>query len=131
MDEIASEVEILAGPRQGIATPALFAGSPHSTRRFWEFFTAEIPNDNTRRAYFAAWCDQRQLDQRQLLVAAHPDRCLSQAPAGQPGGYQREAAFGVDTNVVRLSGFRQVVPMNPAASVVGPSTWSPRAKLRC
>ena len=34
---------------QGIPTPALFAESPQSARRFWEFFTAEIPNDNTRK----------------------------------------------------------------------------------
>ena len=39
---------------RGIATPTLFAVSPQSARRFWEFFTAEIPNDNTRKAYFCA-----------------------------------------------------------------------------
>lgn len=39
--------ELVWGPGQGTRTPALFAGSPQSTRRFWEFFTAEIPNDHT------------------------------------------------------------------------------------
>ena len=46
------EVIVLAG--QGIRTPPLFAGSPQSALRFWEFFTAEIPNENTRKAYFCA-----------------------------------------------------------------------------
>ena len=50
----------------------MFAASHQSTRRFWEFFTAEIPNDHTRKAYFtaarrfAAWCETQRLDLRQL-----------------------------------------------------------------
>ena len=71
---------VVALPGQGIATPTLFAGSPQAARRFWEFFTAEIPNDNTRKAYFCAirrfdaWCVFRNLDLLQLqpiLIAAY------------------------------------------------------------
>lgn len=46
--------------------PALFQGTPAS-RRFWEFFTVNIRNSNTRRAYFkavagfAAWCEEKGL----------------------------------------------------------------------
>ena len=41
----------------------LFAPTPKAARRVLEFFTAQINNDHTRRAYlnasrrFAAWCD--------------------------------------------------------------------------
>ena len=43
--------------------PLLFQGLPQGGRRFWEFFTVNIRNPNTRRAYFkaaegfAAWCE--------------------------------------------------------------------------
>ena len=32
--------------------PALFQALPEGGRRFWEFFTVNIRNPNTRRAYF-------------------------------------------------------------------------------
>ena len=46
------------------ALPALFAPDPEAAKRFVEFFTANIRNPNTRKAYaraaadFAAWCEQ-------------------------------------------------------------------------
>jgi site-specific recombinase XerD len=49
--------------------PALIAArGPHAGRRFVEFFTANIRNPNTRRAYYRAvteffdWCDQARLN---------------------------------------------------------------------
>jgi hypothetical protein len=48
------------------------AAGKKATRRFVEFFTAEIENPNTRRAYafavseFFRWCDQRSLTLEQL-----------------------------------------------------------------
>src|SRR5713226_6723424 len=47
--------------------PSLFLRSEHAGKRFWEFFTANIRNRNTRRAYFVAvaqfsnWCEQHKL----------------------------------------------------------------------
>src|SRR5689334_17520861 len=47
--------------------PAVFLRGPDRGKRFWEFFTANIRNRNTRRAYFIAvsrfsgWCDARNL----------------------------------------------------------------------
>ncbi|WP_213803916.1 hypothetical protein [Granulicella sp. dw_53] len=32
----------------------LFQSLPEGSRRFWEFFTVNIRNPNTRRAYFKA-----------------------------------------------------------------------------
>ena len=48
-------------------TPLLFAGSDGTETRFWEFFTANIRNPNTRMAYLAAayrfadWCQAKDL----------------------------------------------------------------------
>src|SRR5256885_15533457 len=47
--------------------PKLFLRSEPAGRRFWEFFTVNIRNRNTRRAYFVAvaqfskWCGQKKL----------------------------------------------------------------------
>jgi hypothetical protein len=48
------------GPRE-LATviarlPVLFLPEPKASERFWEFFTANIRNRNTRRAYYRAAC---------------------------------------------------------------------------
>ena len=48
--------------------PLLFQAMPEGGRRFWEFFTVNIRNRHTRRAYFkavetfAAWCAERGLE---------------------------------------------------------------------
>ena len=47
----------------------LFTPTPKAQKRVLEFFTAQINNDHTRKAYlnatrrFAAWCDQRGIGQ--------------------------------------------------------------------
>src|SRR4051794_37175513 len=54
------------GASAGMA-PTLFLRSESGARRFWEFFTANIRNRNTRRAYFvavagfSAWCERQKL----------------------------------------------------------------------
>ena len=109
---------------QGIATPLLFAGSPRTARRFWEFFTAEIPNDNTRKAYFCAIrrfdssCVFRNLELLQLqpiLIAAYIKDL--QASLSIPSVKQHLAATRVLFDYLVVG---QVLPMNPAASVRGP-----------
>src|SRR6266478_5919983 len=61
--------------------PALFLRSEHAGKRFWEFFTANIRNRNTRRAYFiavsrfSAWCEEHRLELgsvEPIHVAAYP-----------------------------------------------------------
>ena len=119
----ASEAWILS-PGQGILTPALFSASPQSARRFWEFFTAEIPNDNTRKAYFCAirrfdaWCVLRNLHLQQLqpiLIAAYVKEL--QASLSVPSVKQHLAAIRMLFDYLVVG---QVLPMNPAASVRGP-----------
>lgn len=56
--------------------PAVFAGPARAERRFWEFFTAQISNDNTRKAY----CNAVRTFFRLVLVAkdrrAPPGRAM-------------------------------------------------------
>ncbi len=57
--------------------PALFQAVPEGGRRFWEFFTVNIRNPHTRRAYFkavetfAAWCSERGLDDLARVTPMH------------------------------------------------------------
>ena len=116
--------ELTISGGQGIATPALFAGSPQAARRFWEFFTAEIPNDNTRKAYFCAirrfdaWCGVRNvhlLRLQPILIAAYIKEL--QASLSVPSVKQHLAAIRMLFDYLVVG---QVLPMNPAASVRGP-----------
>ena len=68
-----------AAPRQLAALneqPILFP-APRSATRFWEFFTANIRNKNTRRAYFKAvcrfssWCEGHGLDELTTVAPIH------------------------------------------------------------
>ena len=64
-------------PAAGVIPAALFAPTPKAARRVVEFFTAQINNDHTRRAYlnatrrFAAWCDDRGLRQLADVQPVH------------------------------------------------------------
>ena len=50
-------------PKSDLALPAFFMPDPAAALRFLEFFTANIRNPHTRKAYakataeFAAWCE--------------------------------------------------------------------------
>lgn len=39
---------------QTLKVPTIFTGPAAAERRFWEFFTTQINNDNTRKSYFNA-----------------------------------------------------------------------------
>lgn len=57
--------------------PVLFQTTPRVGRRFWEFFTVNIRNPNTRRAYFkavkmfATWCEERDLHDLAAVTPMH------------------------------------------------------------
>jgi integrase/recombinase XerD len=69
------------GPRDLAAVtarlPVLFLPEPKASERFWEFFTANIRNRNTRRAYYKAacrfseWCEGRGLYDLALVKPIH------------------------------------------------------------
>lgn len=55
--------EIILSPATELQPAALFTPTPKAAKRVLEFFTAQINNDHTRKAYlnatrrFAEWCD--------------------------------------------------------------------------
>src|ERR1700722_20511092 len=64
---------------------AVFLRRADAGRRFWEFFTANIRNKNTRKAYFVAvaqfsvWCERKKLrleDIQPLHVAAYIEQLM-------------------------------------------------------
>ena len=111
--------------RSTAGLPALFTPTPAAAKRTLEFFTANIRNPNTRKAYaravggFAAWCGQTGLQELADIEPVHVAAYIEQLQA-------RLAAPSVK---LHLSALRmlfdwlvigQVMPMNPASSVRGP-----------
>lgn len=98
----------ISGPREpaGVAArlPALFLPDGKASGRFWEFFTVNIRNKNTRRAYynvgwrFAAWCEGRGLHElakiRPVHVAAYVEELQTELPlrvfAGERMSYENQ-----------------------------------------
>lgn len=116
----------------GLATPVLFARTQPAARRFWEFFIAQVPNDNTRKAYlyavnhFAEWCSRNNLDMQQLepmLVAAYIKNLQSSHSA--PSVKLHLSALRMLFDYLVLG---QILPSNPAASVRGPKYVIRRGK---
>jgi site-specific recombinase XerD len=105
--------------------PAIIAARGDAAAwRYVEFFTANIRNPNTRRAYaracarFFAWCEERQLDLstiRPFHVAAWVEQ-LQQAVSA-PSVKQQLAAVRMLCDWLVVG---QVLAYNPAASVRGP-----------
>jgi len=121
----------LPGQARGFSIPALIAAAgDRASRRFVEFFTANIRNPNTRQAYgravtdFCFWCESRGLALHQLepvIVAAY----IEQHPGAAPTVKQHLAAIRMLFDWLVIG---QVIPMNPAASVRGPKYVVKRGK---
>ncbi len=116
------------------AIPAIIAAADDRAQvRFLEFFTVTIRNPNTRRAYargigeFLGWCEQRGVLSiaavQPLHVAAYIEE-LGQARSA-PTVKQRLAAI---RHLFDWLVIGQVVPVNPAGSVRGPSHSVKRGK---
>lgn len=110
-------------PAERIALPTLIADAgTEASERFIEFFTANIRNANTRRAYaraigrFFFWCYERGLSLHQVrpvVVAAY----IEQHPGAKPSVKQSLAAIRMLFDWLVIG---QVVQMNPASCVRGP-----------
>jgi site-specific recombinase XerD len=115
----------LTTPADTYIVPALIADLGDAAGwRYVEFFTANINNDHTCRAYaracarFFAWCEDRGL----TLTAIRPFDVAAwvkelQESHGAPGVKQQLAAVRMLFDWL-ITG--QVMPMNPAAAVRGP-----------
>jgi site-specific recombinase XerD len=95
-----------------------------ATERFLEFFTANIRNINTRRAYvhavklFLQWCEEHSAglkDIRPIVVAAYIEQLTNERAPQTVKQHLAAIRMLFDWLVTG-----QVVPMNPAASVRGP-----------
>ncbi|MFO0927860.1 MAG: site-specific integrase [Gemmataceae bacterium] len=100
--------------------------------RYFEFFTAEIRNSNTRRAYhrsatrFFGWCDRHGL----ALAAVRPPHVAAYVEElgrvlSRPSVKQHLAAVRTLFDYLVVG---QVVPMNPASAVRGPSYSTKKGK---
>jgi site-specific recombinase XerD len=112
--------------RPGPVIPALIAAAGEdAVTRFVEFFTANIRNPNTRRAYFRnaftflRWCEERGIEDLKLIkpvvVAAYIEGL--QQTLAKPSVKQHLATIRMLFDWL-VTG--QVVPVNPASSVRGP-----------
>lgn len=117
--------ELVSRNSDAIDLPALFAPTPNAAKRFVEFFTANIRNPNTRRAYtraagdFSAWCDTAGLTDLHDIEPVHVAAYIE-------GLQLRLSAPSVK---LHLAGIRmlfdwlvigQFLAVNPASSVRGP-----------
>ena len=106
------------------------AAGPRATDAYIEFFTATIRNRNTRLAYaracyqFFHWCQENGLTLdtvRPFHVAAY----IEQMPGSKPTIKQKLAAIRMLYDFLVI---RQLVPVNPTASVRGPKYVVKRGK---
>lgn len=105
--------------------PALYAPTEAAARRYVEFFTANIRNPNTRKAYaraaaeFSAWCAEHRLTELAAIEPVHVAAYVEtlQARLSAPSVKLHLAAIRMLFDWLVVG---QVVPSNPASSVRGP-----------
>ena len=95
-------------PGGGTQLPALFSPDSATAQRVLEFFTANIRNPHTRKAYatavrgFAAWTDTIGIAHLRY-IAATPCRRLYRAVAEPPVGSFGQTPAGRDPHALRLA----------------------------
>ena len=124
---------VVARPPRDVVPALVAVAGERAQIRFLEFFAANIRNANTRRAYaravvdFLAWCEGRGVASvtgvQPLHVGAYIE-ALSLARSA-PTAKQHLAAIRQLFDWLVMG---QVVPLNPAASVRGPSHSVRRGK---
>jgi site-specific recombinase XerD len=113
--------------------PALFTPTPNATKRFVEFFTANIRNPNTRKAYtwavaeFATWCERHRLLSLQAIEPVHVATYVESLKGrlSAPSIKQHLAAIRMLFDWLVVG---QVLPSNPASSVRGPKYSTKKGK---
>ncbi len=118
----AGEPEGLAG----IATPpALFLKEARAAERFWDFFTANIRNPHTRRAYynavckFSEFCAERGVHELEYVKPVHVSAYVESLRHGfaKPTIKQHLAAIRMLFDWLVVG---QIIGANPAHAVRGP-----------
>ncbi len=116
---------VVVTPGRSITLPKLFAPDAQASKRFIEFFTANIRNANTRKAYaraaaeFARWCEREKLhelrDIEPVHIAAYVETLQTRLAAPSVKQYLAAIRMLFDWLVVG-----QVLAVNPASPVRGP-----------
>ena len=117
--------DLVLTPSPILLPASLFAPTPKAAQRVLEFFTAQINNDHTRRAYlnatrrFAAWCDTHGLTELAAVQPFHVAAFIKelQGQFSPPTVKQHLAAIRVLFDWL-VTG--HVIPVNPAHAVRGP-----------
>ena len=116
--------ELIPGVSTSAITPLLIAEAGKlAEKAFWEYFVATIRNKNTRMAYarqvakFFDWCTKAELT-LELIEPHHVAYYLEIFPGSPPSCKQALAAIRklFDWLVIR-----QIMPVNPAHPVKGPT----------
>ncbi len=104
--------------------PLIVSAGEHASKRFIEFFTANIRNKGTRAAYlhavaeFFAWCEHHSIEFETIepiIVATYIEHLTTRLKAPTVKVHLAAIKMFYDYLVTG-----QIVPMNPAASVKGP-----------
>jgi site-specific recombinase XerD len=117
--------QLIITPTPDLLRVPLFAPTPRAAQRFVEFFTAQINNDHTRKAYlnatrrFAAWCQAHALGDLAQVQPFHVAAFVKdlQAQFTPPTVKQHLAALRMLFDWL-VTG--QVIAANPAHAVRGP-----------
>ena len=117
--------DLILSPAPKLPPAPLFTPTPEAAKRVVEFFTARVPNDHTRRAYwmaarrFSAWCEARGIARLDAVEPFHVAAFLK----------EMEGSSSPPTVKQHLSALRrlfdwlvvgQVLKANPAHAVRGP-----------
>ena len=124
--QVAGTTTVIADPSGGLIIPSLIEkAGPRASRRFIEFFTANIRNPHTRKAYglavgdFMSWCERAGIVEltslEPVLVAAYVEQLQKRVSA--PTVKQHLAAIRMLLDWLVTGG---VLPFNPSSSVRGP-----------
>jgi site-specific recombinase XerD len=117
--------QLIVAPSTGLVPARLFTPTPKAARRVLEFFTAQINNDHTRKAYlnatrrFAAWCEAHDLHELAQVEPFHVAAFVKelQGQFSAPTVKQHLAALRVLFDWL-VTG--HIIETNPAHAVRGP-----------
>jgi site-specific recombinase XerD len=109
----------------GGGLPAILTPDPATAERVLDFFTANIRNPNTRKAYaravacFAGWCERHGISELRAVRPAHIATYIEelQATLAAPSVKLQLAAIRMLFDWLVVG---QIVPTNPASAVRGP-----------
>jgi integrase/recombinase XerC len=117
---------MMACPAGAVVPVLITAAGDRAQRRFLEFFTANIRNPHTRRAYaravgdFLAWCERTGLPSLAAVQPLHVASWIEMQTRERSAPTVKQQLAAI-RHLFDWLVIGQVVPINPAASVRGPS----------